>query len=198
MKPEFREPVHDAQAVFRAILRAFAYPAGPVDCPVLPEPPHAALSPALAAACLTLMDQDTPLWLSPSLRQDDVVSWLAFHRGVRVTDDPMKAQFALAAGQDELPALDAFSQGDPRYPDRSATLLIGGADFSAYARHLTARGPGIEGEKTFCCSLSDALLEQIDENWHGFQLGVDILLSDGKRFAGLPRTTRLVPAREEN
>ena len=66
MQPEFQEPVRDAQAVFRAILRAFAYPAGPVPCPVLPASPHAALSPALAAVCMTLMDQDTPLWLSPS------------------------------------------------------------------------------------------------------------------------------------
>ena len=46
MQPEFQEPVRDAQAVFRAILRAFAYPAGPVPCPVLPASPHAALSPA--------------------------------------------------------------------------------------------------------------------------------------------------------
>ena len=42
------------------------------------------------------------------------------------------------------------------------------------------------------------MLGQIDENWHGFQLGVDLLLSDGERFAGLPRTTRLVPAGEDN
>lgn len=78
MQPEFQEPVRDAQAVFRAILRAFAYPAGPVPCPVLPASPHAALSPALAAVCMTLMDQDTPLWLSPSLRQDDVVPGSGF------------------------------------------------------------------------------------------------------------------------
>lgn len=45
MQPEFQEPVRDAQAVFRSILRAFAYPAGPVPCPVLPASPHAALSP---------------------------------------------------------------------------------------------------------------------------------------------------------
>ena len=97
MQPEFQEPVRDAQAVFRAILRAFAYPAGPVPCPVLPASPHAALSPALAAVCMTLMDQDTPLWLSPSLRQDDVVAWLRFHRSVRVTDRPEEAVFALSA-----------------------------------------------------------------------------------------------------
>ena len=165
---------------------------------MLPASPHAALSPALAAVCMTLMDQDTPLWLSPSLRQDDVVAWLRFHRSVRVTDRPEEAVFALSASPDGLPSLDSFCQGDPRYPDRSATILLGGMNFGEDARRFTASGPGIEGSKTFRCSLTDGLLGQIDENWHGFQLGVDLLLSDGERFAGLPRTTRLVPAGEDN
>ena len=71
-------------------------------------------------------------------------------------------------------------------------------NFGEDARRFTASGPGIEGAKTFRCSFTDGLLGQIDENWHGFQLGVDLLLSDGERFAGLPRTTRLVPAGEDN
>lgn len=198
MLPEFQQPIHNAQAVFRAVLRAFAYPALPIACPVLPNVPHAFLPPALAAVALVLLDLDTPLWLSPSLRQSSLASWLRFYRSVRIVDKRQEAMFALVAGPEELPCLDSFAQGTTKYPERSATIILGGLHFDEGCQKFRASGPGIDRRREFACDLPDQLVEQLAANTRRFQLGVDLLVSDGTNFAGLPRTTRLAAVKRRN
>jgi alpha-D-ribose 1-methylphosphonate 5-triphosphate synthase subunit PhnH len=86
LSPAFVDPVHDAQATFRALLQAMSSPGTTVALPVqLPGAQAAGLCPALAALVLTLCDVDTPLhWpaLSPAGR-----AWLRFHVGAPLLGD---------------------------------------------------------------------------------------------------------------
>ncbi len=86
LSPAFADPVHDAQATFRALLQAMSSPGTTVALPVqLPGAQAAGLCPALAALVLTLCDVDTPLhWpaLSPAGR-----AWLRFHVGAPLLGD---------------------------------------------------------------------------------------------------------------
>src|SRR3546814_14291238 len=62
----------------------------------------AGMTPALAAAALTLCDLDTPVWLGPGLDTATVRGWLRFHTGAPLAASAAAADFALlddAAGQ---------------------------------------------------------------------------------------------------
>lgn len=186
----FSQPVFDMQRVFRAVLEAMSRPARPCRLPVFPQSVPDGLSPALADLALTLCDSETPLWLSLSLRREDIKGWIRFHCGCPIVEEKGKASFALVADASELPPLSDFAQGVITYPDRSATVLLAGLAFDAGTR-FRASGPGIHGEQIFTCTLPEHFAEEWKENTSGFPLGVDMLLCGADGVAGLPRTTRL-------
>jgi len=76
--PGFADPVSDAQSTFRAVLDAMARPGqvhhvgGGLTAP-------APLDRATAAVLLTLVDNETPLWVDSAAA--DAREWLAFHCG---------------------------------------------------------------------------------------------------------------------
>ena len=81
--------------------------------------------PASAAVALTLCDFQTPVWLSPDLRNDKVVHYLRFHTGAPIVDELEEAHFAFLPRQrTSCRRLTLFAQGTHEYPDRSATLVI--------------------------------------------------------------------------
>lgn len=186
----FSQPVFDMQRVFRAVLEAMSRPARFCRLPVFPQSVPDGLPPALADLALALCDSETPLWLSPSLRREDIKGWLRFHCGCPIVEEQGKASFALVADASELPPLSGFAQGVISYPDRSATILLAGLAFDAGTR-FRASGPGICGEHVFTCTLPEHFAEAWRENTSGFPLGVDMLLCGTDGVAGLPRTTRL-------
>lgn len=186
----FSQPVFDMQRVFRAVLDAMSRPARFRRLTVFPQSVPDGLSPVLADLALTLCDGETPLWLSPGLRREEIAAWLRFHCGCPLVEGMDKASFALVADASELPPLSAFAQGEITYPDRSATVLLAGLAFDAGTR-FRASGPGIRGEHVFTCALPEGFTEEWKENASGFPLGVDMLLCGADGVAGLPRTTRL-------
>ena len=140
----FADPAFESQAAFRAILRAIASPGAIEACGrgLAPPPP---LSPAAAAAILTLADFETPLWIAPSLAANgEAAAYLAFHTGAPLAASPDEAAFALI--DLELDALDltSFAQGAPDYPDRSTTVVAADAIAFAPAGHADF-GPGVRG-----------------------------------------------------
>jgi alpha-D-ribose 1-methylphosphonate 5-triphosphate synthase subunit PhnH len=186
--PGFDDSVHGAQQVFRAVLAALSRPG---TLQLLTGLPGAPLPPTLAAAALMLLDHDTPVWLSPSLRTDAVRRFLAFHAGAPVTLTPSDAAFVLCAAPQEAPELDALSQGTPDYPDASATLLIAVAGFEA-GETVTLSGPGIETEQSFRAAGLDAdFWQSARRNAARYPLGVDFLFCGPDTVAGLPRSTRI-------
>jgi alpha-D-ribose 1-methylphosphonate 5-triphosphate synthase subunit PhnH len=80
--PGFKNPVHDAQTTFRNLLEALANPGSQHQITALVEAP-AGLNPACCAACLTLFDLETQVWLQPTI-EAEVKNWLLFHSWLSV------------------------------------------------------------------------------------------------------------------
>lgn len=201
----FANPVLDCQCYYRAVLDAMSRPARPVPLPMLPPipVPGNAFGSGMAALALTLCDGETPLWLQPELRTEALHTYLRFHCGAPLTEDPALAAFAFIASPLTMPLLSAFSRGSAPCPEQSATLVLavrltGPADFSA-------AGPGIGGPDTggtgvrplACKGLPQTFAEQWQANHQAYPQGVDVLLLDdnlsgnGAFMAGLPRTTSI-------
>jgi len=186
----FADPTLDSQRIFRSLLEAMAHPGRIVDVAVELQAPSP-LHPAAAAACLTMLDFDTPLWLDEGAARPDAVEWLRFHSGAPIVSRPQAARFALIADPQGMPSPDTFDSGTAEYPERSATLivqvqsLLGGT-----GRRL--RGPGIADEARLeVAGVPDAFWTWMAANHALFPCGIDVVLSAGRVIAALPRTTEV-------
>jgi alpha-D-ribose 1-methylphosphonate 5-triphosphate synthase subunit PhnH len=187
--PGFADAPVDSQVVFRALLDALAHPGRVYELDARCGVP-AGLSPAMTAALLTLVDADAPLWL-PSGTGAEAGRFLRFHCSSRIMQEPRLATFVAVPAGYGMPALADCSQGDPAYPDRSATLIIEVESLESGAP-LRLTGPGIKDAQILRVQgLPDDFLEQWQANTLRFPLGVDIILTQGCRVCGLPRTCRM-------
>jgi alpha-D-ribose 1-methylphosphonate 5-triphosphate synthase subunit PhnH len=186
----FRDGVRESQAVFRLAMRALASPGQIVRLDTPLEPPAPLFAPA-AALLLTLCDFETSVWLDPVLADSaEVAAFLRFHTGARLVTSPADAAFAVIANAARMPALSAFAQGTPDYPDRSTTLLLQVETLAAAG--WTLEGPGIRGTARFSAvPLPADFAAQMRANRAVFPCGVDILFATRTSLAALPRSTHL-------
>jgi alpha-D-ribose 1-methylphosphonate 5-triphosphate synthase subunit PhnH len=194
--PGFADPVFESQATFRGCLAALATPGTLVSLGAgLDALPN--VDAAAGALLLSLLDQDTRLWLSPGVADSRIAASLKFHTGCSLAASPGEADFALVADADELPPLDAFSAGSQEYPERSATVVLQvpaiiDSGWRNDADGWRLSGPGIRGKARLSVPvLGVAFLRQWELNGARFPRGVDLYLSCGERLCGLPRTTRI-------
>ncbi|UDQ90336.1 phosphonate C-P lyase system protein PhnH [Xanthobacter autotrophicus] len=192
----FADPVHDAQCSFAAVMRAMAEPGLAVPLASDLDPP-APLSREAAACALALLDYETPVFLDAALSAAPAVAaFLRFHTGAPVVDDPAAARFALIADGAALPDFGAFAQGEPDYPDRSATLIVQVQELGAGA--LVLAGPGIKGRRSVSAApLPADLPARLAANRALYPLGIDLILTaqgpDGLgAVMGLPRSVKPV------
>lgn len=184
----FADPPIDAARAFRAAMDAMARP-GSVHRVAGARPP-APLSPAAGALILTLCDADAPLFLAGAADTAEVRGWAAFHTGAPVVG---RGDCAFAVGVwEDLAPLDGYRIGTPEYPDRSATLIVDGADLSPAGADGAARltGPGLK-EAAFL-RLPDAAAFRA--NAARFPLGLDAFFASGDLVAALPRSARVEAA----
>lgn len=187
-----------SQSVFRLALTALSRPAVPFgldfkalfkECPPMPY--------VLAALVLTLTDRTALVWLSESLHK--ARDWLVFHRATVLTSEPQEASFVVAAGLSELPPLSRLNPGIDQYPERSATVFLGGVldlsgrpGQSGEPKVLTALGPGLKEPLIFTDhGLSSDFIDSWAENADRYPLGIDVFLAGENRLAGLPRSLSL-------
>ncbi|MGF1500059.1 MAG: phosphonate C-P lyase system protein PhnH [Elainellaceae cyanobacterium] len=199
--PGFRNPVHDAQATFRALLASMAHPG--TAHPVLPgvAAPVGLLS-TCGAACLTLLDLETSVWLQPDLSAA-VRQWLLFHTGCVFVEDPQAADFAIVDVQ-QIPALTEFNWGTATDPETSTTLLIqiqeAPVENEAGDRPVSLAGPGINGTVPLAQGMAapkgPLLPARFWQDWaanhRAYPLGIDVFLFDQGTVVGLPRTARAI------
>ncbi|NER80937.1 MAG: phosphonate C-P lyase system protein PhnH, partial [Leptolyngbya sp. SIO1D8] len=180
--PGFENPVHDAQRTFRALLDALARPGIPQA--IAPLTPPSGLLPSCAAACLTLLDLETTVWLQPDT-SEDIRSWLLFHTGCQLTRDPQTADFAVIADITTAPGLNDFYQGSPEYPEASTSLLI---QLSALhgGQPVTLQGPGILQTIAVDLPMPSNFWQQWQSMTTGYPLGLDIWCFDQTQVMGLP------------
>ncbi len=192
----FHDPVHDAQGIFRDVLRAMSRPGEVRETAVQIDPP-APLNIAGAAVCLALLDFETPLWIDGGGRDaDGAASFLTFHTGAPRATGPAQADFVLVADGRILPAFDTFRQGTDEAPEGSATLIVQVADLAAASPDAAGAwrlgGPGIDGTVGLHVSgLPDGIVDDLARNADRFPRGIDLILCAGRRIAALPRTTRV-------
>lgn len=190
--PGFADPVHDAQAAFRAVLDAMARPGLIVEPPPPASVPEG-LVPAMAAVLLALADHETPVWLDASASTDAARAWLRFHCGAPIAATPADTRFAAVAGADAMPALDRFALGTDPYPDRSATVIIAVTALGQGGRTVRLAGPGIETETALAVAgLPERFWTEWSANRALFPCGIDVVLVEGGRLAALPRTARVL------
>jgi alpha-D-ribose 1-methylphosphonate 5-triphosphate synthase subunit PhnH len=187
----FADPALESQAAFRAILRAIASPGAIETCGKGLAPPSP-LSPAAAAALLTLADFETPLWLAPSLAAaGDAAAYLKFHTGAPLALSPRDAAFALIDLERDGLDLKSFAQGAPDYPDRSTTVV---AQTRSLARRpgLSMSGPGVRGSAKIAFEpMPHDFCSQWEAQHSTFPLGVDLILTHGAELAVVPRSVRV-------
>src|SRR5690606_14930988 len=133
------------------------------------------LAPATYALCLTLLDSDTPLWLSRQFDTPALRANLAFHCGCPIVSAPEQAAFALLDGS-EAADVPAFSAGSDRDPDISCTVLIQ-LDALDGGSASTWQGPGILGNRVMHLPLPEAFWPR--RAVHGFPKGLDFFLTAG-------------------
>ncbi len=183
--PAFSEPIGQAQQAFRHALTAMSEP-GTIqvldDAPALGE-----MSPAAYALCLSLLDSDTPVWLSPALDTPALRANLAFHCGCAVVSERRLASFALLTEED-LVDLHEFNAGTDRDPDLSCTLIVQLSDLE-HGTALAWQGPGMEHERVMHLSVAASFWEQ-RKAFCAFPKGLDIFFASGSRLVALPRSTR--------
>jgi alpha-D-ribose 1-methylphosphonate 5-triphosphate synthase subunit PhnH len=184
----FADAALGSQAVFRRALSALSRPGEIHELDAEAETP-AGLNDASCALLLTLLDQDTSLWLSPGAASGPAGPYLRFHTGCLLAANAAEADFALVAAADELPALQVFKAGSDEYPERSATVVIqvGGLSGSG---GWTLSGPGIDGSTPLhAAGLDSRFVEAWNTGRRAFPCGIDVFLACGNRIAGIPRTT---------
>jgi len=190
--PGLADPVHDSQRLFRSLLTALAEPGRAVELAGAPEGPRP-LDPATAAAALTLLDGDTPLWIDWIADTPPLRAWLKFHCGCPIIERSGEAAFGLVTDPLNMPRLALFAQGLDQYPDRAATLLLQVPSLEGGPR-VRLRGPGIPKDKNgdTAAIAPGGLPDWFWNDWRlnaaQFPLGVDIFLTCGKTVIGLPRS----------
>ena len=192
LRPGYDEPVLAAQSAFRQILSALSRP-GTIETLALEEErTPAPLNAASTNVALTLLDNDTPVWLSPTLNTAEVASYIRFHTGAPIVAQEEKAAFAFTMAN-ELESLSAFNIGNDLYPETSTTLIVQLPSLGEGATRLELSGPGIETTSTLSLDgMGGALWEEWSHNSALFPCGIDMILTANDRLAALPRTTKAI------
>ena len=186
--PGFADPVSDAQSTFRAVLDAMARP-GQVHHVGRGLTAPAPLDRATAAVLLTLVDNETPLWVDSAAA--DAREWLAFHCGAAIVDAPSEALFALALSP---PDLQQFSAGTHEMPESSATLIVQVAALGAGKRYRLS-GPGLRMPATLAVTGLPTDFARIWQDNHLlYPRGVDVVLCADTALAALPRSVAIEEA----
>jgi alpha-D-ribose 1-methylphosphonate 5-triphosphate synthase subunit PhnH len=179
--PGFADPVHEAQATFRAVLDAMARPGTLHDAGERLTPP-APLDEATAAVLLTLVDNETPLWLDAAAKAAH--DWLAFHCGAAIRE-AAHAGFAVALSMPDLAMLPA---GSHEVPEASATLILQIASLGSGTRYRLS-GPGLREPAVLAAGgLPADFVTRWQRNRAQYPCGIDIVLCAGTRLAALPRS----------
>lgn len=158
-------------ATFEALMWAFSYP-GRIR----------ALGGGFASVSDALLDLETSAYTADPIFEDHL---RATGAKIKALED---ADYVFLPALHDLAPLRAIKRGTTLEPDRAATLVIGARLETGTRLHLT--GPGIQSSLELRIDLP---LEfwGLREEVVSYPIGWDVLLIDGSRVLGLPRTTRI-------
>ena len=191
----FADPVAQAQQVFRQALGAMSEPGLILDAQEGTAGEHQPAAPgsmceAMWALCLTLLDNETSVWISPALDSLALRQNLAFHCGCQIVETRAEAGFALLGAAD-IGALEAFHAGNDRDPHDSCSLIVQ-LPALAGGTSTTWHGPGIQTTRQVRLPVPHGFWQQ--RKLHAFPQGLDMFFTAGRQVMGLPRSTRVMYA----
>lgn len=186
MQAAFQTPVHDSQHSFRLILQAMSEPGVKVTLPSVEA--NVSLQPATLAILLTLIDQDTRLWLDEAAQQQSLSEYLSFHCSAVLMDDSQFADFAVITNTSSGVDFGRFYLGSEENPHESTTVIIQTV-FQGERSRLV--GPGIEHCRELPLGLPRYVLAQRQALSSLMPCGIDLILVDGQDMIALPRTTQI-------
>lgn len=184
----FSDAVQESQQVFRLVMKAMSEPGVVVEVSELEQ--MAPINHASYACILALLDQSTPLWLTPEFNHADIKQNLHFHTGVPLAENSFQADFVLGfAG--EIGDLDWFQKGSAEYPETGATLILHVNQINTGSgSELSLSGPGIPDQRALTIDgLSPALLDYLCERPDEFPCGVDMIFCCDQQLVCIPRST---------
>lgn len=186
--PGFEDLTRDSQKTFRALLSALSEPGKVMDLPAKVGVPEG-MNLACAAACLTLIDFETTVWLQAGF-SSAVKDWLRFHTGCSFVKNPADADFAVVKDLQAV-SLPQFCWGTAEVPESSTTLLVQ-VESLTEGEFVVLSGPGILGERTVAPSVSSSFWQLWMENHAAHPRGVDCFFLSRSEVVGLPRSVRAV------
>ncbi|CAH0530297.1 phosphonate C-P lyase system protein PhnH [Vibrio hippocampi] len=191
----FSDAVHDSQHCFRQLLKAMSEPGQKVSLDRCEG--FGTMHSATSQLLLTMADNATPIWLSPSLlTQDAVVDNLRFYCGSPLTTSCEQSAFAVISAVD-IATFDwqsaVFNLGTEEYPDQSTTVVVEIED-QMMGQTVSLSGPGIERSHSLELGGAPAefiqFLQQRQERFP-FPLGIDLILVSQRQVVAIPRTTKV-------
>lgn len=187
LQPAFASAVHNAQHGFRRLLKAMSEPGIIV---VLPQLKHGwpPLNPATTSVLLTLVDNDTAIWLSDALSHDLVRQNLRLHTGAPIVEQPRHSLFAVADHTLSAQELGALPQAPSLSPGNSVTLILQLPGLSG-GRMLRLTGPGIQEERMIAPQLPECITDEFTDRPHAFPTGIDVILTCDDRALAIPGST---------
>jgi alpha-D-ribose 1-methylphosphonate 5-triphosphate synthase subunit PhnH len=162
---------------FSALLNALSYPGRPFRLPAGDPCEHIGRA---------LLDLETSYY-TPDSKLDAVLS----QTGARPLL-PERASYHFYPDSVDLEAAGSASMGNMLYPDGAATLIVR-CDFSGTVYEFS--GPGVQGSIRVPLNLPHTFWSLRERAI--YPLGWDVILTDGQRIIGIPRTTRVVPLTAE-
>ena len=192
LQAAFADPVHHAQQCFRHIAQALAEP-GLVEQIALVDSMQA-LDAASHASALTLLDSDTPIWISPELDSAALRRHLVFHCACPILEQPEDAQFVFM-GLSDMAVLPRLDVGTDRDPEFSCTVFLQLPSLQGGATTQWS-GPGIQHSRDVSLPVDVSFWQQRDAIT-AFPRGVDICFVAGQEMMGLPRSTRVCQQTKE-
>ncbi len=182
---KFDDLAAGSERTFRSILSAMENPGSLVTIYEKPPAPQE-LHSASAATCLTLLENEAPVWTDIDWKSP-VISWLQWGCGSCVVTEPSMANFALVTKPASMPALDYFRVGRNEYPDTATTLVVQVDDIL----------PGSETKFPILLTNGHPQLELkgvLDQFWHQWQqvsslypMGIDIFVTCEDVLAAVPK-----------
>lgn len=198
----FKDAVHDSQHCFRQLLKAMSEPGQTVSLDRCPG--FGSMHSATTQTLLTMADNVTPIWLSPSFATDQpIIDNLRFYCGSSIASSPEHATFAVISAMDTTSfdwSAAQFNLGSEEYPDQSTTVLV---EFEGQLKGQTDEhkgqtvllsGPGIEStQRLNITGAPEAFVKFLIQRQERFTfpLGVDLLLISHSQVVAIPRTTKV-------
>ena len=181
LQPAFAPALHDARHCFHRLLKAMREPGVIVSLPQLKHgwPP---LNPATTSVLLTLVANETPLWISGAMDNDLVRQNLRLHTDAPLVEQPQQSRLAIADHTLSAEQLCALPKG------RHAALILQLPALSG-GRMLRLTGPDIQEERMVAPLLPECITDEFSDRPHSFPAGMDVILTCGERALAIPTTT---------